>query len=428
MSWNRSCSLAVVLVAAAATSAFAQWTQFGGPNRNFIVDGKGLADKWPDEGPKKLWSRELGDGYATIVADGDVLFTMYRVNEDEFTVALDAKTGKTVWEHKNPSPFTKLMAEFGPGPHATPLIVGDRLYTIGTNAVMHAYDKKTGKVLWKHDLPAEFKAPVPGRGYGVSPIAYKNTIIVVVDRERAGDEGGKEESPAPPPGQGQSLMAFDQETGSVVWKAQDYDMSYASPILIKFDGQDQLVIFSGNELAGLNPENGEVIWVHPHKTQFGANLSTPTWDGKDILFSSAAYGSGSRGVKLVKKDGKITPEELWHNPKMRIHHANSVIKDGYVYGSSGDFGPILFIGLDVKTGKILWRERGLSKATCVLAGDKLVILDEDGQLALTSVTPTAFTVHCKVKLLEKYAWAAPTLVGTKLYIRDRKNIMALDLG
>src|SRR3990172_7093887 len=168
--------------------ASAKWPQFGGPNRNFMCDTKGLATKWPDEGPKKLWTRELGDGYATIIADSGLLYTMYRTGEDEFSIALDEKTGKTVWEHKNPSPFTKLMAEFGAGPHTTPLIVGDRLYTIGTNAVMHCFDKKSGKVIWMHDLPKEFNGDIPGRGYGCSPIAYKNTVIVAVDRKRE-DEG-----------------------------------------------------------------------------------------------------------------------------------------------------------------------------------------------------------------------------------------------
>ena len=118
--------------------------------------------------------------------------TKYRKSADEFTVALDAKTGETIWEHGNPSPFTKLMAEYGPGPHSTPLIVGNRLYTIGTNSVMHCFNKKTGRVLWKHDLVDEFGAPIPGRGYASSPIAYKNTVIVPVDRPRKDQEGQSE--------------------------------------------------------------------------------------------------------------------------------------------------------------------------------------------------------------------------------------------
>jgi len=419
----------VLALAAMVAPVRAQWLQWGGPNRDFTVDSKGLKDKWPDEGPKQLWKRDLGDGYATVVADGDLLFTMYRVGTDEFAIALDAKTGKTVWEHKNPSPFTEEMAQFGAGPHTTPTVVGDRVYTIGTNAVMHCFEKKTGKVLWTHDLPAEFKAPVPGRGYGASPIVYKNSLIVVVDREREeGPDAAEKKDEKPAPVQGQSLIAFDLETGSVLWKAGDYEMSYASPILINFAGEEQLVILSGNELAGLNPTSGDQLWIHPHKTQYGANLATPLWNGKDMIFCSAAYDSGSRAIKLAKKDGKTVTEDLWFSKKMRLHHCNAVQIGDYVFGSSGDFGPAFYMGVKLATGEIAWRERGFSKSTTLLADGKLIILDEDGNLALATATPEKFTLLSKCKLAEKYAWAAPTLVGTKLYLRDRKVIMALDLG
>jgi len=412
-----------------AQTASAQWPQFGGPNRNFMCDSKGLAVKWPEEGPKKLWTRELGDGYATIIADGGVLYTMYRTGDDEFTVALDEKTGKTVWVHKNPSPFTKLMAEFGPGPHSTPLLVGDRLYTIGTNAVMHCYDKKTGKVNWMHDLPKEFNADIPGRGYGSSPIAYKNTVIVAVDRKREDEEGGDkaEKKEEAKPVEGQSLMAFDQATGNVAWKAHDYPMSYASPILIRFEGEEQLVLLMEKEIMGVNPDNGTLLWHLPLKPE-GANLATPVWIAPDMLFCSSAYDSGSRVLKLTKKEGKTVPEELWYSRKMRVHHANAIPLGEYIYGSSGDFGPAFFMGANVKTGEVVWRERGFAKSTCLYADGKLILLDEDGQLGLATATPQGLTVHSKCKLTERYSWAAPTLVGTKLYLRDRKNILALDLS
>ena len=410
-------------------SASAQWPQFGGPNRNFMCDTKGLASKWPDEGPNKLWSRELGDGYATIIADGGILYTMYRAGDDEFTAALDERTGKTLWEHKNLSPFTKLMAEFGPGPHSTPLLVGDRLYTIGTNAVMHCFDKKVGKVIWMHDLPKEFSADIPGRGYGSSPIAYKDTVFVVVDRKREGEGGGDkpEESKEATPVEGQSLMAFDLATGGVVWKAHDYPASYPSPILVRFEGEDQLVLLMEKEIIAVNPANGTLLWHHAMKPE-GANLATPVWIAPDMIFCSSAYDSGSRVIKLAKKEGKTVPEELWYSRKMRVHHANAIPLGDYVYGSSGDFGPAFFMGVNVKTGEIVWRERGFAKSTCVSADGKLILLDEDGQLALATATPQGLTVHSKCKLTERYSWAAPTLVGTKLYLRDRKNILALDLS
>ncbi len=423
----------ILLLPGTGCTQKAGWHQWGGPNRNFMTDAGGLADKWPEEGPKKLWHRELGDGYATIVVDGDRLYTMYRVDKDEFTVALDATTGETVWEHKIASPTTPLMEQYGAGPHTTPTLVGNRLFTIGTNVVMHCYNKKTGKVLWKHDLVAEYGAPIPRRGYGCSPIAYRNTIIVGVDRKRAENQEGQADDEdetkkeVDEKVEGQSLIAFSQSTGKVVWKSQDSPISFASPVLIDFEGEEQLVFLMQDNMMGVNPANGKLLWSLGLTPQ-GANLSTPLWNGTDLLFCSSAYDSGSRVVKLTKQDGKTVPEEMWYTRKMRMHHCNAIRIGDYVYGSSGDSGPAFFMALNLETGKVAWRERGFAKATCVYADGKVILLDEDGHLALATVTPEGITVHSKCKIAERYAWAAPTLVGKTLYVRDRKHVMALDVG
>ena len=427
-----SLCLPVVAVGIGGCAVEAEWPQWGGPHRDFTADAEGLAESWPDDGPDKLWYRELGDGYSTITVDHGVLYTTYRTDHDEFTVALDAKTGKTIWEHKNPSPFTDQMTQFGPGPHSTPLIVGSRLYTVGTNAMMHCFNKKTGKVLWKHDLVEEFGAPIHGYGYGCSPIAYQGTIILAVGREREEHPEGSEEEPETETektevADGQSLVAFDQATGDVVWKNQDYPVNYSSPILINFDGEEQLVLLMSKDIIGVKPDNGELLWHH-EITPTGSNIATPVWNAEDLLFMSSAYASGSRAIKLTKEEGKTVADQLWYTRKMRIHHANAIRIGDYVYGSSGDFGPAFFAALNIKTGKVAWRERGFAKATCVLADGKLVILDENGQLALATATPEGLTVHAKCKITELYSWAAPTLVGKTLYVRDRKHIMALDLG
>ena len=428
----RALGLGILLAAGCASPAQVQWRQWGGPNRDFMVQAENLADKWPEGGPPRIWHRELGDGYSTIVVDDGVLYTMYRKDTDEFAVALDAKTGTTIWEHRNPSPFTPLMAQYGPGPHSTPLVSGDRLYTIGTNAVMYCYEKRTGQVLWKHDLVDEYGAPIPGRGYGCSPIAYRDTVIVPVDRARANDQGGLSGENAattqtPDNPEGQSLIAFQQTSGAVAWKSQDFAISYASPILIDFDGQKQLVLLLLQGMMGVDPDNGKLLW-HQALSPRGANIATPLWTGDGLLFCSSAYDSGSRAVKLTSKDGKCVPEELWYSRKMRMHHGNAVRIGDHVYGSSGDFGPAFFMGMNVRTGKVAWRERGFTKATCLYADGKVIILDENGQLALTTVTPKGLTIHSKCKITEPHSWAAPTLVGTTLYVRDRTHIMALDLG
>ena len=408
------CAIVVTVVfMAGAQPSYGQWSQFGGPDRNFSVKSAQVADKWPDAGPKELWKRELGDGYGTVLVDGDALYTMYRTDQDEFTVSLNRKTGKTLWEHKIPSATTELMEQYGAGPSSTPLIVENRLYTIGTNMMLHCFNKKTGDVIWKHDLVIKLGATVPGRGYCVSPIAYRDTLILQV--------GGDDK-------EGQSIVAFSLSNGAVIWQNQSLQVTHASPILINFKGDDQLVFFMGAELVGIDPSNGELLWSHPHKTKYGANLSTPVFDGKDILFCSAAYGSGGRAIRLNQQGGKTVPTELWYTKKMRMHHGNAVVVDGHAYASSGDFGPAFFMGMNLETGDIVWRQRGFKKATCVYADGKLILLDEDGELALATISPDGMNVISKCNIAELYAWAAPTLVGRTLYVRDRKHIMALDVG
>ena len=116
---------------AAASAQTANWPQWGGPQRNFMVEAKGLAESWPAGGPKRLWSRALGEGHSSVVVDGERLYTMYSQGEQEFVVALDAATGKTIWEKSNAAPPKGLDLQFGKGPHSTPLIAGNLLITVG---------------------------------------------------------------------------------------------------------------------------------------------------------------------------------------------------------------------------------------------------------------------------------------------------------
>ncbi|UCE60525.1 MAG: PQQ-like beta-propeller repeat protein [Phycisphaerales bacterium] len=413
-----------------------QWTQWGGPNRDFKVSTSALTEKWPEDGPPRLWRRELGEGYSTIVVDDGVLYTMYRASptdETERVVALDAGTGKTVWEHESPSAYTERMTNYGPGPHSTPLIVGSRLFTVGTNAVLHCFDKDTGRVLWKGDLAKEYGAVVPWFGYASSPVAYKNLIILQADRPRTNQRDGyyvdpTEDAPANTEGKEQSVMAFDQASGDLVWKSLDVRVDYAAPLMITFNGEAQVVFLMHAEVIGLNPETGGMLWRVPVEPVPTENISTPIWDGTDTLFVSAAYNSGSRGIKLTKQGDQTVAKEVWYSRKMRIHHGNAVLVGNYVYGSSGDVAAALFGCVDIETGKLLWRTRDFKKANCVCADGKLIILDEDGQLAIATATPGGLTVHSSFKLVDGRAWTVPTLAGKTLYVRDRKHIMALDLG
>ena len=183
-----------------------------------------------------------------------------------------------------------------------------------------------------------------------------------------------------------------------------------------------------DEVAGVDPNNGDLLWSHPHKTDSGLNISTPVWGEGNLLFCSSAYDGGSRVLKLTNASGKTAVQEVWFSRLFRIHYGNVIRVGDYLYGSSGDFGPAPFTAVNVNTGQVLWRNRSLSRATFILADGRFIILDEDGNLALATPSPEGLKIHSKVELLTSNAWTAPTLVGTKLYVRDRKVIMALDLS
>lgn len=398
------------LATRAAMAGPPEWPQWGGPGRNFKSTAKGLANTWPEKGPRQLWSRDLGEGHSSIIVDGDKLFTMYSQGEQDVVVALSAATGKTLWEHKYEAPAQGMNYEFGKGPHSTPLVVGNDLYTVGTTAKLYCLDKQTGKVKWFHDLWKEYKGTMEDHGYSCSPLAYKNTIILTV--------GGK----------GQALIAFNQKDGSIAWKQHDFMTSPASSIIINVDGQDQLVAFLGKEIVGLDPNNGALLWSHPHVTEWGLNISTPVWGEDNLLFLSSAYNGGSRVLKLTRQEGKTTATEVWFHRRVRVHHGTIIRVGDYVYGSSGDFGPAFLTAVDVKTGKVAWQDRSFSKTNLLYADSKFIILDEDGNLALATITPEGIKVHSKVEMMAKTSWTVPTLAGTRLYLRDRKTIKAIELG
>jgi outer membrane protein assembly factor BamB len=392
------------------------WPQWGGPNRNFMSDARGLASKWPASGPKRLWSRALGEGHSSIAVDGARLYTLYRPlanprSQEEVVAALDAGTGAAVWEHKFPSSTEGANFTEGAGPHSTPLVTADRVYAAGSRKQILALNKANGQVVWSHDLIKEYGAPGPDRGYSCSPLLYGDTVIVSMG------------------GPGQTLAAFNAKTGALVWKAGAFAFSPASPIVIDVDGQKQLLYFAGDVVAGIDPATGKTLWTHPHKTDWGLNISTPIWSPSDhLLFVSSAYGSGSRVLELRQSGGKTSVAEKWLNKRMRIHIGSAIRLGNYVYGSSGDFGPAFITAVDMASGKVLWQDRSFSRAQLLHADGKLVILDEDGNLGLATVGPDGLQVLAKASVLENLAWTPPTLVGTKLFVRDRKTISAFELG
>ncbi len=407
---QRSLAAGLLVVILLAGTASAQWPQWGGPNRDFHSPAKGLAEKWPDAGPKKIWTRALGEGFSSIVADGGRLFTMYRKGDEEVVVALKAETGATEWEHKYRAPlFEKMDTTGGKGPNSTPTIEGNMLYTLGVSGMLLALDKNSGKLVWSHDLIKEYKAKPPKYGFSTSPLAYKGSLILPV--------GGSD----------YGVAAFALADGKLLWHKHDFANVYSSPILIEVGGEDQIVQLVADRVVGLDPKTGDLLWSEPIQNQGKMNISTPIWGSDKLLYVTSGQ-VGSVGLKFFKADGKTKVEKAWKNDKLQVTQGTVVRVGDYFYGSSGLMGPHFVTAINAKTGEVAWQERGFAKANLVCSDGKILLLDEEGVLALATASPEGWKVESKVNMLKAKAYTAPTLVDKILYLRDQKNILALDLG
>jgi len=338
--------------------------------------------------------------------------------DEEVVVALDSTTGKTIWEYRYPSSLDTMNFSRGAGPHSTPLIAGNRLFAVSTDKQFFAFDKQTGKVLWSHNFVKEYDA-LPNQmrwavkpGYSTSPITYKDMVIAAV--------GGPDHG----------VMAFKQGDGRVVWSAGKFsDIAPASPLIITLDGEEQLVITSGDGVHGFDPNTGKPLWEHLFPTRAGVNISSPVWCPEDkLLFVSCAYDGGSHVIQLARAAGHTEAKELWFSNKMRVHFGNVLRIGDFFFGSSGDFGPSFLTAINAKTGQIAWQDRSFSKVSFVAADGKVILLDEDGNLGLVTMLAEGLKILARAPVATATSWTVPTLIGTTLYMRDRVNVTALDVG
>jgi outer membrane protein assembly factor BamB len=410
-------ALGFAAVLSTTTVGANDWPQWGGPSRDFRIErAPGAAPlSWPEGGPRELWRVPLGAGESTIVSDGERLFTAYLDGADEMLVAIDPASGRRLWQHRQPvNLWPDFWADQGRGPYVTPALVRDPLITVTIDGTVLCLSKARGEVLWTasawsawHKDPSKSGPAVVG--YTPSPLVVGDLVIVV---------GG---------GRGRAVQAYRWADGSLEWSSQDSDPAYASPRLIDVHGATHLVVFAADGITGLDPRDGSRLWHHPHVTDYRVNASMPLWT-KDVLFLSSAYGAGSRGLHIVKTGDGFQVEELWHNPRIQVHHSSVVEIGGIVVGSSGDFGPAFVFGVDPRTGEQLFFERGFAKANVVASGERAVLLDESGELALIEVGRRGFEVLGRREIFETRSWAAPTLLGSALYARDGREMVALDFA
>ncbi len=388
------------------------WPGWGGPSRDFSVASATGAWTWGEAGPSELWRHPLGPGEAAVVAAGDVLYTSFRDGDDEVVRAFDAASGERLWDHRTHTPlWNGFFNDQGVGPYATPALVRDRLLTVNVTGTLISLDTNTGELAWSANVWSKWRRD-PSKsgpavvGYTPSPLIVGDLVIVV---------GG---------GPGRAVQAYDWRSGDLSWSAGNFDPAYAAPRLLRQGGRDHLVVLAADGVHGLDPRDGTELWSHPHETSYRVNAMMPVFDGQTLILSSA-YDTGSRGLEVIPMDAGFEATEAWTNRRIQVHHSSAVITKDLFVGSSGDFGPAFLFAVDPTTGETLWRERGFAKANLVAVGDQVLLLDEDGELALFATTKNGPEILGRKELFRSRSWAPPSVVGNTVFARDSQDIVAL---
>jgi len=379
----------------------ADWPQWRGPNRDGAAASLTQPRTWPDRLTLK-WRIDVGAGYATPIIVGSRVYAYTRRDENELLMALDADTGKAIWQASYSAPFTMnpAAARHGPGPKSTPTFANGKLYTLGMSGIVTAFDAANGKQLWQKPAP-----PVgPLYGTAMSPLVDRGSVIVHVGGHNQG-----------------ALTAFNADTGEIKWSWNGDGPSYASPIVAEFDGTRQVITFTQENLIGVSAATGELLWRRPFTTRATQNNITP------IVYSQMLIVSGlEKGVtafRVMKRNDQWVTENVWENPDVALYMTNGVIVRDTLFGlshrNSGQF-----FSLDAKTGKTLWTTAGreAANAAIVRAGDLLFVLKEDAELIVVQSSPNGFEPVRRYSVAEGATWAQPVISGNRLFVKDASTL------
>lgn len=374
-----------------------------GPDRNGVSRETGLLASWPERRPPVLWEKSIGEGFSGPVVSGDKLILFHRVGNQEVVESLDAVTGNGQWKFAYATEYVDGFGK-GNGPRATPLIAGDRVYTLGAEGELHCLDLPSGKKVWRHSLAKEYQLPDNFFGIGTSPLLEGDLLLV-----NAGPLGG-------------GVLAFHKETGKEVWRAKCEPASYASPLAATIDGTRHVFFFTVGGLVSVDPQNGAIRFRKPWRSRNPASVTAATpVVVNDQVFISASYGTGAVLLRIHKD----AVEEIWRGDDVLSNHYNtSIHKDGFLYGCDGRQERVPRLRcLELATGKVQWTRPGFGCATMILANGRLIALSEGGDLILLELSPESYKELARVHVLNKWCRAQIALADGRLYAHDDKKLI-----
>ena len=396
--------LALILGAQAIA---ADWPQVLGPGRNGVYGGPPLSETWGASGPRVVWRRSTGHGLSGPIVAQNRLILFHRVADREIVEAVDAAGGKSLWQYGYPTSYRDDFG-FDEGPRAVPVAANGVVFTFGAEGQLHAVDLASGRKVWSVDTQRQFGVPKGFFGAAGSPLVEDGRVIANIGGKNAG------------------IVAFDEKTGKVLWTATDDGASYSSGIGATIAGRRYAVFLTRNGLVGLDPATGQVRFQRPWRARQAAsvNAATPVISG-DSIFLSAEYGPGA-GV--LRFDGSSLTDVWASNDALSNHYATSIYAGGVLYGFHGrqEQGQS-FRAVDLQTGKVRWSQDRFGAGSVTLAGNRLLILRENGELVLAGASPDGFTPVARAQILPGIVRAYPAIAGGLLYARNDNTLVCLDL-
>lgn len=394
--------IAGLTVALAAQSGEGDWPQWRGPRRDGTLTAFTPPKAWPDTLTQR-WKIAVGEGYATPILVGNRVFQFSRQGENEIVRAIDAATGKVLWEQSYPAPFemTSGTRRHGPGPKSTPTYADGRLYTFGMSSIFTAWDAATGKVLWR--VPG---GPIqPEFHTAMSPFVEKDQVILHIGGENQG-----------------ALTSWDPATGKMKWQWTEDGPAYGSPVIAQIGGARHLMLFTQLNFIGVNPANGQLLWRVPFEARSTTNSITPLVHGNTVIVSG--QGKPLTAYTITNTGGKWSAELAWENPQLSMSFSNGVLVGDAVFSMS-PLNSGQFFWADVKTGKTLWlsEPRQAGNAAITRANDLLFVLKDDGQLMIGPAKPGAPFEPIKTYTVAMSAtWAPPVISGNRIFVKDHETL------
>jgi outer membrane protein assembly factor BamB len=380
------------------------WTDFRGPDRDGHYRERPILTTWPADGLTPLWKQPIGAGYASFVVARGRAFTIEQRGAQEVVAAYDMATGRELWTTAWTAAFHEMMG--GDGPRATPSWADGRVYALGALGELRSLEDATGRTVWRTNILADAGAANLQWGMAAAPLIVDHTVVVL--------PGGR---------RGQSVVAYDRETGKRAWSALDDQAAYSSPMLVTIAGVRQILVFTAARLVGIAPEGAHVLWEYPWKTNYDVNAAQPLRVGDNRIFISSGYGAGAAVIELTGSAAGFSVREVWRNIRMKNQFTSSVLHEGFIYG----LDEAILACLDATTGAVKWKGGRYGYGQVMLASGQLIVLTEDGDLALVRASPDGHQELARFPALDGKTWNHPAMSGGYLLVRNINEMAAFDL-